>query len=208
MIGMPSMVAELLAKCDANGIRLFQTGDGGLTIDAPQDALTADLLDRLKDHKDDILAALGAIDDPHRSPAETDEERKAIQWVENGPKADVDAAFDRAVAEWCEVTGILCETGVPSAPAPADVPSCGSEARNVPPPGAAAAPTPAMSGRRLIGCGFAPIAPTIPPDAILATPPVTCPACRKRPVLPELRELTGGQCWDCWAASNSPAARS
>ncbi len=51
-------LAELLADCDARGIQLLPAGHGGLTIDAPQDALTPDLLDRLKAHKADVLALL------------------------------------------------------------------------------------------------------------------------------------------------------
>ena len=49
---------ELLADCDARNIRLAATGDGGLTIDAPQDALTPDLMGRLKAHKGELLAIL------------------------------------------------------------------------------------------------------------------------------------------------------
>ena len=49
---------ELLADCDARGIRLLPSSDGGLTMDAPQDALTPDLLARLKTYKADLLALL------------------------------------------------------------------------------------------------------------------------------------------------------
>jgi len=49
---------ELLADCDARGIRLLPSSDGGLTLDAPQDALTPDLLARLKTYKADLLALL------------------------------------------------------------------------------------------------------------------------------------------------------
>ena len=58
MSGAPSPLAELLADCDAHGIRLLLADDGGLTIDAPQDALTPDLLDRLKAHKAELLKLL------------------------------------------------------------------------------------------------------------------------------------------------------
>ena len=51
-------LAELLAECDANGIRFVVASDGGLTIDAPQSALTPDLLERLKTNKADLLALL------------------------------------------------------------------------------------------------------------------------------------------------------
>jgi hypothetical protein len=49
---------DLLAECKAQGIRLALAGDGGLAIDAPQDALTPDLLDRLKANKAELLAML------------------------------------------------------------------------------------------------------------------------------------------------------
>ncbi len=63
MTGIPSVLAELLADCDAHGIRLLLADDGGLTIDAPQDALTADLLDRLKAHKAELLTRLQSTAD-------------------------------------------------------------------------------------------------------------------------------------------------
>jgi hypothetical protein len=55
MTGAPT---DLLAECEDHGIRLTLAGDGGLTIDAPQYALTLDLLDRLKAHKAELLAML------------------------------------------------------------------------------------------------------------------------------------------------------
>jgi hypothetical protein len=60
-------LAELLADCHARGIRLVPAGDGGLTIDAPEDALTPDLLGRLKAYKADLLAILRPA--PALSPA-------------------------------------------------------------------------------------------------------------------------------------------
>lgn len=58
MTRTPSILADLLAECDAHGIRLALADGHGLEIDAPQDALTPDLLDRLKAHKGDLLAML------------------------------------------------------------------------------------------------------------------------------------------------------
>lgn len=52
-----SNLAELLADCDARGVRLHPTGDG-LTIDAPQAALTPDMVTRLTSHKAELLALL------------------------------------------------------------------------------------------------------------------------------------------------------
>ena len=54
-------LAELLADCDACGIRLLPASNGGLAINAPQDTLTPDLLNRLKAHKSAILSQLQAI---------------------------------------------------------------------------------------------------------------------------------------------------
>jgi TubC N-terminal docking domain len=54
---------DLLAECKALGIRLTVAGDGGLSIDAPQDALTPDLLDRLKAHKAELLASIERFDE-------------------------------------------------------------------------------------------------------------------------------------------------
>ena len=56
-------LTELLADCDAHGIRLLAASDGGLTIDAPQDALTPDLIGRLKAHKGELLGLLRPMPD-------------------------------------------------------------------------------------------------------------------------------------------------
>jgi hypothetical protein len=52
--------AELLADCDAQGIRLYPAGDGDLTIDAPQAAMIPNMVMRLKNHKAELLALLQA----------------------------------------------------------------------------------------------------------------------------------------------------
>jgi hypothetical protein len=54
---------DLLADCDARGIRLLASDDDTLTIDAPKDALTPDLLDRLKGRKAAVLALLRPMRD-------------------------------------------------------------------------------------------------------------------------------------------------
>jgi hypothetical protein len=58
MTGTPLILAGLLAECDACGIRLASAGNSGLEIEAPQDALTPDLLGRLKTYKAELLAML------------------------------------------------------------------------------------------------------------------------------------------------------
>jgi TubC N-terminal docking domain len=60
MTGTPATLADLLSEYDDHGIRLLIAGDDGLTIDAPEDALTPDLLARLKAHKTELLSLLGA----------------------------------------------------------------------------------------------------------------------------------------------------
>ena len=51
MTDTASILAELLADCDAHGIRLLPAGVDELAIDAPHDVLTLELLDRLKAHR-------------------------------------------------------------------------------------------------------------------------------------------------------------
>ena len=51
-------LADLLADCDAHGIRLTAASDVGLTIDAPQGTLTPELIGRLKAHKAALLTLL------------------------------------------------------------------------------------------------------------------------------------------------------
>jgi hypothetical protein len=53
-------VTQLLATCDSLGIRLLPDVDDGLSIDAPQDALTPELLQQLVANKADLLAHLAA----------------------------------------------------------------------------------------------------------------------------------------------------
>ena len=73
MTRTPSLLADLLADCDAHGIRLALADGGGLEIDAPQDALTPDLLERLKVHKGKLVASI-----------ERFEERAAIMEFDGG----------------------------------------------------------------------------------------------------------------------------
>ena len=58
MTRTPYTLADLLADCDAHGIRLAVTDGDGLDIDAPQGSLTPALLDRLRSHKGELLAVL------------------------------------------------------------------------------------------------------------------------------------------------------
>lgn len=58
MTSVPSILSQLLQECGAHGIRLTLAGDAGLTIDAPKDALTTNMLARLKAYKSELLEAL------------------------------------------------------------------------------------------------------------------------------------------------------
>ncbi len=71
MIGAPITLAELLTDCDAHGIQLLAADDGGLTIDAPQVAITPDLLARLKAHKAELRALLQTTPDVTPAPIAT-----------------------------------------------------------------------------------------------------------------------------------------
>jgi len=77
----PSLLADLLSECDSHGVRLLLADDGGLTIDAPQVALTPELLGRLKAHKGELLTLLLRPSDfdvdsaPDAEPAPESEKR-------------------------------------------------------------------------------------------------------------------------------------
>ncbi len=64
MTGTASTLDELLTDCDAQGIHLLPDGDGGLTIDAPQDALTPELVKRIKAKKAAVLDILATSELP------------------------------------------------------------------------------------------------------------------------------------------------
>lgn len=49
---------------------------------------------------------------------------------------------------------------------------------------------------RLIGKGFPGIKPSKVPPEIIAAPRVSCPKCQGA-VMPELRQITGGLCYQC-----------
>jgi hypothetical protein len=52
--------AVLLIDCYTRGIRLLPAADSGLTIDAPQDDVTPDLIERLKAQKSGLLSILAS----------------------------------------------------------------------------------------------------------------------------------------------------
>ncbi len=72
-------LAELLTDCRARHIRLSLDSDGGVTVDAPQDALTPGLIDQLKAHKSELLVLLTADDTSAPVFRQPDSERKLEQ---------------------------------------------------------------------------------------------------------------------------------
>ena len=61
MTGAALALDQLLADCEAQDVRLFLAGDDSLTIDAPDNALTPELLERLKTHKSALLDRLHTL---------------------------------------------------------------------------------------------------------------------------------------------------
>src|SRR5262245_8737497 len=49
---------NLLAECEARGVRLIPAGPSDLTVRGPKRALTPDLIERLKAHKAELLNVL------------------------------------------------------------------------------------------------------------------------------------------------------
>jgi hypothetical protein len=95
MTGTPATLADLLAECNAHGIQLLLAGDGELTIDAPEDALTPDLLDRLKAYKADLLAMLRLAS----QPAASDPTNATAVWQAALTKLEGDPLFPPDVME-------------------------------------------------------------------------------------------------------------
>jgi len=128
---------DLLADCMRLGIGLQVVEGHGLLIDAPRQALTADLVKRLKANKAKLLVCLDA-DYAQRASRASCNKRLPDRFSQSG------------------------------------------------------------STLRLCGNGFPPVAPTIPPASIIAIPRVLCSQCGRGRVLPELRKITGGRCYECW----------
>ena len=91
------------------GIRLLVAGNGGLTIDAPQDTLTPDLLGRLKAHKAELLALLRPT--PEVVKAQAEGKRRQAK------------AGQACLPVWCQQFGVTCRfmVGNPSGGTVADV---------------------------------------------------------------------------------------
>jgi hypothetical protein len=92
---MTSELTSLLVECKTCGVRLALAGYGGLAIDAPQDALTPDLLDRLKTHKAELLAMLR----PAPDAARIDPSDAAAVWQAALDQLEGDPMFPPAMME-------------------------------------------------------------------------------------------------------------
>jgi hypothetical protein len=192
-----SFVGNLIAECRAADIWLAGTSGGHLEINAPRDALTPRLLSLLRSRKADLLAALR----PTAETSAVDVEGVRAIWLATIDSLEGDPLFtSNVIGELRQAdVKLVVETPTehlnqsrPNGDAHFDIPCDRPIVPWVP-------TQRAPRTRRLSGNGFAPIPPTKPPDSILATPPVVCASCGMRPVLRELREMTGGRCWDCFS---------
>lgn len=91
-------LAQLLADCDQAGIRLNPEGNDQLTIDAPQSALTPDLLERLRAQKQELLRILRVVhsEEPEEDWPESIDARK----VEPCPKCGTLELWQNLVGDW------------------------------------------------------------------------------------------------------------
>ena len=93
-------IEKLLADCESQGIRLLLDGNDGLTIDAPQDALTPGLLERLKTNKRELLVIL-------RAKAEATFELVEVESEPYGPDGWPLDSIDLGELEPCSNCGTL-----------------------------------------------------------------------------------------------------
>ena len=124
MTGATSTLADLLAECDDHGIRLLLAGDGGLTIDAPEDTLTPDLLDRLKANKADVVAMLRPV--PDLAPINQGD--AAAVWQTALDRLEGDPLFPPDVMEGMRTAGVRWADNALAgyADSPDPCPVCGS----------------------------------------------------------------------------------
>jgi hypothetical protein len=183
--------AEILSETARRGIRLW--ADGSTLRFYPKKEMPPFLASELKGSKAAVLAALmGAADEPNTVLASSDEIgfwigclRDAgcrIELLDGIPAIEwsADQSTPGRLRDW--QANLPQITAVLQAEAAAQQP-----AQTVP-------------VRRLIENGFTPRYTNSPPESIRAMPTVVCPRCTARPVLRELREMTGGHCYPCWEA--------
>ena len=61
---------ELMSECLTRGIRLNVTSNGRLAIDSPKDALSPEILERVRTHKAELIEQLGTKAPPEHRGAE------------------------------------------------------------------------------------------------------------------------------------------
>lgn len=98
MSATPSPLAALFAECDARGIELCIDADSGLAVDGPEDAVTPDLVERLRTRKTDILLVLYA----ERNSESVDEFPYEWEWLE-APVPSVGAACLCGSTTWRDI---------------------------------------------------------------------------------------------------------
>ncbi len=86
--------ADLIQRCQRDGIRLFPNGDRLRVIGAPGKPLAPELLDTLKAHKQAVMAALACED-----AAEYVAERAAICAADGLPPAHLRPVFEYILAD-------------------------------------------------------------------------------------------------------------
>jgi len=172
-------VQALLSDLQALGVTLETHGDR-LRFH-PRDAVCPDLLARLRDQKAELLAILATptapvATDPDLTTALAGLTPDDLAHYHVRLSARRDAGESVPGIEWRALVDVRVDRGHwPAAPAPVSVPR-----------------------RRIVGCGFPPWLSPPPDPRIIAAPVPICPRCWSDRVLPELRTMTGGICWDCW----------
>lgn len=166
-------IAMLLADCANCGIRLRAGADGKLLFEGPREAVTAELIERLKANKRQVLQAIQRLE----ANSQPVEKHSATQCTPPRPPQPHNTP------------------GTPTIEQSASGPSAASATTILP------WRNPYLASRRpnVTDC-LTPKPTPIPPASILASPIVICPACHHGRVLAELRKLTDGTCWDCWFA--------
>lgn len=170
------IVADLLAECHAKDI-VLQSNAGRLDIDAPGDALTPELLARLREHKAELIASLAALTDLAATLAGLTPDDLAHYHARLAARRD--AGEPAPGIEWRALVDVRVDCGHwPAAPIP-----------------------PRSFGRRLVGVEYPTRTSPTPDPGIVAAQVPQCPRCGVAPVLPELRMMADGMCWSCWKSA-------
>jgi len=99
MTGTTATPVELLTDCNAHGIRLTLSDGHGLEIDAPQGALTPELLARLKAYKTELLALLAS--GPQDTHGDAGQALAAVAAPRRRSAVPVAVEWPAAAADFC-----------------------------------------------------------------------------------------------------------